>query len=79
MQNESLEEARKIIITSINNSMINEIDKVELTINLHHFLKPEQYEILSLNDLQLLISTNRGELENVINLLYQFLELCSAA
>ena len=44
MKKESLEEARKIVITSINQSLINEIDKAELTINLYHFLDVNKYD-----------------------------------
>lgn len=44
MKKESLEEARKIVITSINQSLINEIDRTELIINLHHFLDANKYE-----------------------------------
>ena len=55
MKKESLEEARKIIITSINQSLINEIDRTELIINLHHFLKPDKYE----DNLKVLQKTNK--------------------
>lgn len=44
MKKESLEKARNIVITSINGSLFNEIDEVELSINLYHFLNPDQYE-----------------------------------
>ena len=38
MQEESIKEARKIIIDHIHNSDINLVDKLELLINLNHFL-----------------------------------------
>ena len=44
MQDESLKIARTILIERIINSNINQQDKVELMINLHHFLQPNEYE-----------------------------------
>ena len=39
MQKESIEEARKIIITSLNESNIEKLDKFELMLNINHFLE----------------------------------------
>lgn len=54
MQKESLEEALKQCINAIESSNIPIIDKVELLINIKHFLESEKYEsnikVLQLND-----------------------------
>lgn len=44
MKEESIREARKILIERILQSNINNQDKLELAINLHHFLQTEDYE-----------------------------------
>ena len=38
MKEESIEEVREIIITSINDSKMEELDKVELMMNIDYFL-----------------------------------------
>lgn len=38
MKEESIKQAREIIITSLNISKIEELDKVELMMNIRHFL-----------------------------------------
>ena len=43
MKEESLEEAKEIIITSLNDSKIEELDKVELMMNIDYFLN--HYEV----------------------------------
>lgn len=43
MQSQSLERVLDIIVEAIANSDIEETDKVELLINLKHFLDPEKY------------------------------------
>ena len=44
MKEESIKEARKILIERILNSDINNQDKLELCICMHHFLQVEDYE-----------------------------------
>lgn len=55
MKKESLKEARRILIERILNSDINSEDKLEIAINLHHLLQPEDYE------------DNRKALQKVLN------------
>lgn len=44
MQKESIEEAREIIITSLNISKIETIDKYELILNVDYFLRNYEKE-----------------------------------
>lgn len=44
MKEESLNKVREKIIDIINNEDIDNIDKIELMLNLYHFLSPEKYE-----------------------------------
>lgn len=37
MNNQSIDEARKVIIEALMNSNINQVDKLEFMINMHHF------------------------------------------
>ena len=41
---ESLDEARKILIERILNSKIKREDKIEIAIWIHHIFQPEKYE-----------------------------------
>jgi hypothetical protein len=44
LNKESLEKVRELVIDVIDNSEIPVTDKVELLLNLYHFLDPEKYE-----------------------------------
>ena len=44
MNKESLEKVQEKIADMLNNTDIDTIDKIELLINLIHFLNPEEYE-----------------------------------
>ena len=44
MDKESLKTARKLILSSVDNSVINIVDRVELIINLDKFLSEDNYE-----------------------------------
>jgi hypothetical protein len=44
MNKESLEKVQEKVAELLNNTDIDAIDKVELLINLIHFLDPEKYE-----------------------------------
>lgn len=63
MDKESLLKAREILTQLIEKGEINSQDSLELVINLHHFLDPQDYEenvkVLSLNK-QRKKYTNRG-------------------
>ena len=45
MKEESIEKAKEIIITSLNDSKIEELDKVELMMNVDYFLT--HYEVIT--------------------------------
>lgn len=49
MQEESIKQASEIIITSLNESKIMELDKLELIMNIHHFLMEYEENIKILN------------------------------
>ena len=44
MNKESLEKVQEKVVELLNNTDIELVDKVELLINLIHFLNPEEYE-----------------------------------
>ena len=44
MKLESLRKIRELVIQAVNDSDINQTDKVELLINLYHFLDEREYE-----------------------------------
>ena len=57
MHEESIEEASKIVITSLNASKIMELDKYELIFNINHFLT--HYEEITKSKVKKLERNNR--------------------
>lgn len=60
MKKDSLEKAREILLNHLDNSNIKEEDKLELIMNLYHFLDPVKYE----NNIKVLRRENKNERSN---------------
>lgn len=55
MKKESLIKAREIIMQSLSESNINNLDKLELMLNVNHFLQENEYE----NNIKVLVKNNK--------------------